>query len=421
MGIPKKNPEKKEELKGDLKVFEYKNAVGEKVCDAYVRLSSELIDLGMNRKGRRVLEFKLKGPGSMQQVDMLELARSKELGIPMYAFEGSEVINSSSTEKKRVIVTLGGTLLDAVTMLHEFGHAEQDQDPRFAAINELVKLDGMRKREEYIPFESLQLLKESIDVVFSPETLAQMREYGELERKELVLKKEIELIKKRKQDFIDDDQDLDIAVSIKKIKAIDDSMMPLQAEIDRTINRRKELIQLLEQVVRLPKLITERDATVRAFVKMRRVKNKKKIDLFAPVVLASTENDENYQAWKKYAGPKTDCASQIRAEVPSISVGEVSDAKTYFTQFGLWSYYGRTTELAGKYGSIPKPTEIIPIEEIDDVIELEPNMPPIPSERSARAPSRAVPPLPPLARPRNVPPPPPPIAGIRKSPPNMTV
>ena len=371
--------------------YEYRDADGEIICHARAILSAEKIDLPGKKglKGRKIESFTLsKDASGGKAVDLLKLALSEEMNVPAYFVEGDKRTSEYVASHKYVMISSLETAFDVATVLHEFGHAEQDNtDPAYSALSEtfvLARAMGI-KRHDVIRYRHLQKLDEALPQL-APEMQKNFdtvmreyksvdEEYGRLDEAVDELKKELEIMR------MNGGNNLPAAIREKELE-LERKMAALKAQIElKTV-----LLERISVVIKLPTKLLERDATARAIKKMHAIREENDIDLFKKAHLPAGLKTALYEKWVGQSGCEDSVAEGLK---------EVNDPASFYEQYALWTYYADDANMKKDYGHIPIApialdfSDLIPIGEEDASKKVVPSMskkrslpPPIPLQPS---------------------------------------
>jgi hypothetical protein len=205
------------------------------------------------------------------------------------------------------------------TFLHEMGHAQQDQEDRYHRLSEVAvddypleyqgyHLDQVRKQfpefEEMLPDE----FKGQVDSLLDDhERLKFQLELSEIKQREVEaslapLRTEVNTLREdiKSFDFQDHDdpqlalQELKDRYSITRDKLVarviseESPALEARSKIGRQLTelraQYKELMKVVDEIIRLPRRLTEFDATRRAFQWLKKIKKQTGIDLSRSVV-----------------------------------------------------------------------------------------------------------------------------------------
>jgi len=344
---------RREQEAAPVEVFEtvFRGKDGRARCGVRVEISTMEEDVSNEKlKGRRILSYVVTAPDGNRSRDLLRLRASDSSVSRVYACSKDASVDVPSLHRRftrrrgefmetdRVVLLSSiSSPLDPYILRHEMGHSEQLGDPKTRGVcdiqffwklcNELFEAEP--QDPEKIAQQAQQLALE-LDVEVPNDFMVALEAYRALLPHLLAR--------------IDADDRYEDAIKNMAGKTIEEDLPRIRAleqELERLKPVYKEGLRLLDRMgsfFGLAKNATERDATRRSLLDMRRLRDKDFIDLTGELEIPEQETDGT-------------CERSVR---DGITGREFLGSK-------LGTYGASTGEMRKKHGKIPAPgrTEVL--------------------------------------------------------------
>ena len=350
--------------------FEYKDATGKKICDVELVLGPmEDIPSVIPMRGRRVESYNLRyeRPDKTEsQLDLVSFAQ-RRLKHPTPMFAAEESGNAYHSESKHVVVISEGRFGDPLgpaTMLHEYGHAEQEQDPRFADAIATSNLETIAASGiDRVSLNTLERLKGLLNEQQGQMVVQNVQRLRELENARYAAEGRID-VRSKELSALQSQGEMDLD-KIKQIQMLETTILEARHSLDAGKEEQTRVFETIKPLLSIPTQITERNATARALLNLRELRDAHGLDLLVPVKRDAQDASLVEKEWYKEKN-KGECETQVEGTFKRLwnsllgkkTVPEeklVSTAQERLTDYALSTYEAKTSELWKKYGYIPTP------------------------------------------------------------------
>lgn len=353
------------------RTFEYKDAKGQKICDVELVLGpKESIPTGNPAHGRKVesyvLHYQQPGQeGKKEQLDLVKFAQRRLLSpTPTYIVEESGFAYHS--EFKHIVVLSESRLksvLGPATLLHEYGHAEQEQDPRFADTVAASSLKVIAESGyEKVSLSMVDKLRGVLSEDQAERLTQSVSRLRELETKRISLEVRVDL-RTKELESLRSSGEMD-AKKIDTIKMLERVVVESRAGLVLAQEQTKTIFAELEPLFYLPVQILERNATARALLSLRELRDVNGLNLLVPAKRDVADIGWSEKEWLKQK-KGIDCETVVVGTFTKIlgslfgkkpPTNEVtSTAEERLIDYALSTYEATTPELLAKYGHVPTP------------------------------------------------------------------
>lgn len=354
--------------------FEYRDAEGNLIGKAIVEMSQEEVEGLGGIKGKMLKSFRLEGEkdGESTSVDVLELANLHKVKIILarganYSFD---------FEKREIIAPPLESPIDVGILLHELGHADQDQDEKIEGLSDFYGLKIERPytlREEGVAQEKTverlaqtiikaaplteKIIKRTLLNDNFSELIKIQTEHRDIfldrNKAEDALKENTERIS-HVQQYLDDEfvsklteeEHQELKNNLDNLQREREALLNIKKRVEdialtrwRALRHKRDQVyertgleesdfeEFFEKLLYLPTQIMERDATARALKWMRKIRRDTGVDLFVKAKVPARVIDKPFLQR---------CATSVQEGMDAPKVFEADSLKALKSALGTY-------------------------------------------------------------------------------------
>lgn len=352
-----------EKIPASIKKFEYKNAKGEKIADVVIELGPmQFIPGSAKDQGQMVHRYELKftdKTGVSKSVDLVQYLQA-QVAQQTPVFFNPELSSKFKPADAYILMERMDSPMSAVVLMHEFGHARQNEDPRFNTLSELINtMDSAKNAPHLVRAEHLELLVSLIELP-SEQDLQRVKDFRSLDDAWFNVKVNISLLEKKISSHKIDPNNL-VPASFQEVDKMESDLIAQKQELIGIEQAKKEILSTLHELLFLPIKILERDATARAMWDLRELREKEGIDLLVDIRLSKSSMDGSEERW--YAKRGSVCEGSVWTGLKGLVGrakdfihGPVTTASEYLAKYALGTYGADNYSMATQYkGATPTP------------------------------------------------------------------
>lgn len=355
----------REKMEGRKKRFEYRDAEGKTMCTAEIIYSKDLRPIPGGEKGemgREVLSYRIgkERNGVRSEVDLFSLTGIDKTGYRVFVCDG--YMMNEHRQHEKVIVAEIESPVGVATFLHEAGHADQFQDPKFDGIKDRYALPkyAFDKGIESIRYQTIQGIAKRFGVDQQPAIKNALAEYEACSKKFLDLQVAKYRIEQRLLEV--KNKVFDPIQKVQQMRALEEELIGTSSLIQKNNEKSKSVLKELKDVVHLPQRALERDATRRALEWMTRLLEKDGINLFVDVNVPTSALEDKEIEWyaAQQEAAESSCDGAVKGLFKRIGKyiqrtvsGVRINAKQRLLGYGLSSYGAKDEQMKELHGFIP--------------------------------------------------------------------